>query len=178
MSFHRFRNSRTTLIQSVVSDTNMVSWGIAFATALTELALCSAWKKRYVCFEMSPATLASEPKKKSAIGLFWVPRGCQLQKSTALRWLCSQTVAKGWFQPLVSTNHTPTENKRRQYLLQREMLFLAYQGGIVEDRADHKIHLENIINLNQSSTLEWYMPITPGAKWLEAFISGYQGVKT
>jgi hypothetical protein len=34
------------------------------------------------------------------------------------------------------------------------MLFLGYQGGIVEDRADHKIHLENITNLNQSSTLE------------------------
>ena len=45
---------------------------------------------------MSPATQPSEPKKKRAVGLFKVTRGCQLQKSTALRRLCTQTVAKGY----------------------------------------------------------------------------------
>jgi hypothetical protein len=41
-----------------------------FASALTEEAQCSALKKRYVCFEATPATQPSVPKKKRAAGLF------------------------------------------------------------------------------------------------------------
>ena len=72
-----------------------VNASLLFALAPMQLALRSAWKKRYVCFEGSPATQPSELKKKRAVGLFRVPRGCQLQKSTALRRLCALTFAKG-----------------------------------------------------------------------------------
>jgi hypothetical protein len=43
---------------------------MCFALGVTQLALCSASKNRYVCFELSPATQPSEPKKKRVVGLF------------------------------------------------------------------------------------------------------------
>jgi hypothetical protein len=43
---------------------------LLFASSPTQLALCSASKKRYVCFETIPATQPSEPGKKRAVGLF------------------------------------------------------------------------------------------------------------
>jgi len=60
---------------SAQSSLNGLHGSLCFALGVTQLALCSAWKNRYVCFELWPATQPSEPKKKRAVGLFWYPAG-------------------------------------------------------------------------------------------------------
>jgi len=52
------------------SSLNGLTGSLCFALGVTQLALCSASKNRYVCFEMTSATQPSEPKKKRVVGLF------------------------------------------------------------------------------------------------------------
>jgi len=85
---------------SAQSRLNGLVGSLCFDLGVTQLALRSASKNRYVCFDWGPATQPSEPKKKCAVELFWAPHGCQLQKNTALRRLRAPTFAKGWEQPL------------------------------------------------------------------------------
>jgi hypothetical protein len=55
---------------SAQSSLNGLEGSLCFALSVKQLALCSASKNRYVCFELPPATQPSEPKKKRAVGFF------------------------------------------------------------------------------------------------------------
>jgi len=44
---------------SAQSSPHGLEGSLCFALGVTQLALCSTWKNRYVCFELPPATQPS-----------------------------------------------------------------------------------------------------------------------